>query len=159
MADSSVFKIEKLKGDNYQVWKYKLELLLIKESVWENINKAAPAVPSDKWKKDDDKARATIGLAVEDNQLIYIRNARTASEAWTSLQKHHEKSTLTNKIFLLKGICSLRLEEHGNMQEHVNKMLNLVDKLSALGETLKDNLVVAMGVKIQVHICHQMKLP
>ena len=36
------------------------------------MNKAAPAVPSDKWKKYDDKARATISLTVEDNQLIYI---------------------------------------------------------------------------------------
>ena len=31
MADSSVFKIKEPRVDNYQVWKYKLELLLIKE--------------------------------------------------------------------------------------------------------------------------------
>ena len=101
MADSASFKIEKLGSDNYQVWNFKLELLLIKEGLWENVNETAPKEPNEKWLKNDNKARATIGLLVEDNQLIQIREAKTAREAWESLRKYHEKSTLTNKVFLL----------------------------------------------------------
>ena len=78
------------------------------------------------------------------NQLNYIRGAKTAHEVWESLKKHHEKSTLTNKVFLLKRICSMKLEKCGNMEEHVDTRLNLVHKLTALGETLKENMVVAM---------------
>ena len=119
-------------------------MLLIKEGLWENVNETAPAVPNEKWLKNENKARATIGLLVEDNQLIQIREAKTAREAWESLRKYHEKSTLTNKVFLLKKFCTTRLEEGGSMQQHMDTMLNLVHKLAALGEEVKDSMVVAM---------------
>ena len=120
------------------------ELLLIKEGLWENITEEAPATLTEKWNKNDDKSRATIGLIVEDSQLIHIRQAKTAREGWDPLKKQHEKSNLTNKVFLLKRICSLKLEKNGNMQVYVDTMLNLIYKLSALGETLKANLDVTM---------------
>lgn len=81
MADAMRVIIEKLYNDNYYTWKYKLELLLIKEECWEVIVGQMPTPKTDAWQKKDDKARAMIGLLVEDNQLIHIREAEHAKDA------------------------------------------------------------------------------
>ena len=81
---------------------------------------------------------------MEDSQLIHIRQATTTRQAWDSLKNYYEKSTLTSKIFLLKRICTLKLIDGGNMEEHINTMLNLINKLKALGEILMENLVIAI---------------
>lgn len=38
----------------------------------------------------------------------------------------------------------MRLAEDGDMEIHINHMLNVVDELAALGEVLKDKLIIAM---------------
>lgn len=68
MADTKFrFAIEKLNGENYQVWSYKIELLLIKDDLWDVIKNNAPSPVIASWSKKDDQARATIGLLIEDN--------------------------------------------------------------------------------------------
>ena len=62
---------------------------------------------------------------------------------WIALQKYHEKSTLSNKVNLLKKICGLRLIENGNMETHLAQMEDLIDQLSSLRETLAEHLIVA----------------
>lgn len=44
----------------------------------------------------------------------------------------------------MKRICSQKLAETGNMEEHINCMQEMIDKLAALGEQLKDEMIVAM---------------
>jgi transposase InsO family protein len=146
MADLFRANITKLNNDNYSVWKFKMELLLMKEDLWSQVSTKKPAdtTAAASWQKRDDRARATIGLLVEDSQLIHIRKDTTAKGAWESLKNYHEKSTLTSKVYLLRQICNLKLSETGNMEQHVTTMQDLVDKLTALGEEIKDHLLVAM---------------
>jgi transposase InsO family protein len=146
MADLFRANITKLNNDNYSVWKFKMELLLMKEDLWSQVSTKKPAdtTAATSWQKRDDRARATIGLLVEDSQLIHIRKDTTAKGAWESLKNYHEKSTLTSKVYLLRQICNLKLSETGNMEQHVTTMQDLVDKLTALGEEIKDHLLVAM---------------
>lgn len=146
MAELHRANITKLNNDNYSVWKFKIELLLIKDDLWTQVSTEKPtdATAAAAWQKRDDKARATIGLLVEDSQLIHIRKATTAKQVWESLKNYHEKSTLTSKVYLLRQICNLKLSETGNMEDHITLMQDLVDKLTALGEEIKDHLFVAM---------------
>lgn len=143
MADFKV-TIAKLNNSNYQVWKYKLELLLMKEGLWDVVKLNRPKDPDDVWFSKDGKARATIGLLVEDNQLGHIKKCSTAKEMWNTLQGYHQKSTLSNKVSLLKRLCSLKLSEGDDIEEHINSMSNLIDQLSALGEILAEQLTVAL---------------
>lgn len=144
MADNTRVTITKLNNENYQVWKYKVELLLVKEDLWNVVSEEPPAEPDAAWKRKDGQARATIGLLVEDNQFIHIREKTNARDTWNALKTYHQKATLTSKVYLLKRICSLKLTDDGNMEDHINNMLDLVNKLTALGEQLMDHLIVAM---------------
>lgn len=138
------FNITKLNNTNFQVWKCKVELLLIREDLWHTVGEVRPSVPDAQWLKADRQARATIGLLIEDDQLRHIKDTNSAKEAWTALQNYHQKATLTNQVFLFKRICSMKLSENGDMENHINTMLNLADQLAALGEVLKDKMVIAL---------------
>ena len=115
MADTR-FSITKLNNTNFQVWKCKVELLLIKEDLWHTISTDRPAIPDERWLKADRQARATVGLLVEDDQLRHIKDTSSAKEAWTALQNYHQKASLTNQVFLFKKICSMKLSENGDME-------------------------------------------
>src|SRR6218665_1493064 len=78
MAGKSSNKIENLNNQNYQTWKFKMELLLIKEDLWETVTKEIPDLVTAEWHTKDAKARAIIGLQVADNQLHLIRKQTTA---------------------------------------------------------------------------------
>lgn len=71
MADNTRVTITKLNNDNYQVWKFKVELLLIKEDLWNIVSQEPPAEEDAAWTRKDGQARATIGLLVEDNSSIF----------------------------------------------------------------------------------------
>ena len=146
MSDSELKGLTRLNADNYQTWKFRMEMLLIKNGLWDVVKSNPIQEESGRaeWKQKDDKARAIICLSVDDTQLVHVRKTKTAKEAWDELQEYHEKSTLTNKVFLLRQICNLKLNDGGSMETHIQHMQELVDKLAALGEELKENLVVAM---------------
>lgn len=121
-----------------------MELLLIKDKLWDVIKKEAPTPLTSDWQDKDDQARASIGLAVESSQEVHIRYAKSAREAWTALKAYHHKSTMSGQISLLKRLCRLTLPENGNMEDHVTEFLDIHHKLSDMGETLKDKLAASL---------------
>ena len=146
MADSAAvrFSVQKLNGENYPVWSYKLQLMLIRDDLWSVIKDPTPILIDAAWRKKDDQARALIGLMVEDNQLMHIMAADTARAAWDTLKEYHQKATLTSKVHLLKRLCRLVLKESGDMEEHINTFSNYVTQLAALGQCLPDDLMAAL---------------
>lgn len=158
MSDS--VKIVKLNNTNYSNWKFKMELILLKQNLFKKviINRKPVPIPTSnanptpknakeisEWEEADDQARGWIGLSVEDDQLIHIRNKKSAKEVWNVLKEYHEKNTLTNKVHLMRTICSLKLENGGNVIDHINRMQDLFMKLRDIGEDeLSENWSVAM---------------
>lgn len=64
------------------MWKYKLDLLLVSEDPWDVVTeKRLTNIPMTDWKMKESKARARIGLLVENDHLIHVRSANAAQEA------------------------------------------------------------------------------
>lgn len=153
MADTTKITIAKLNSENYFTWKYKMELLLIKENLWSILNERKPELDANSsnqrdvtdWQRRDDQARSIIGLLVEDSQLCHIRTKTTASATWSALKEYHEKNTLSNKVSLMRRICSSKMDEKGSMESHISELTNLFQKLVDLGEEqLSEKWMVAM---------------
>lgn len=148
MADSGI-RVEKLNGNNYATWKFRVRMLLIRDDVWDivdgtELSPEESPVEIAKWKKRDNKALATICLSVEDSQLVHVKDARSSFEAWSSLKNHHEKSSLANRLFLRKRMYSTRLERGGNMEEHISSVVMLADQLRNSGDKISDAEVVTV---------------
>ena len=94
MADGTRVTINKLNNDNYETWKFKMELLLIKESLWNSANKETPIQLDDIWKNQDGQARATIRLLVDDEQL--------------TKQKRSSKCGMRCKIIIVRVLYPIR---------------------------------------------------
>lgn len=142
--ESTKIQISKLNGLNYPTWKYKVELLLIKDGVWKVIRDDAPDPITEAWTDKDDKASAIIGLMVDDSQLIHIRNSVSAKESWTILKNYHEKATMTNKIVLMRKIFSTKMVANGDVENHISEMLEMFDRLCSLAENFDEHIVVAI---------------
>ncbi len=80
MEKNSVL-ITKLNNENYSNWCYKIKLLMLKEDCWSVITEDQPNPIDVNWKKKNSAATVIIGLSVEDNQLMHIKNAKTVKEA------------------------------------------------------------------------------
>lgn len=135
----------KLNGVNYQTWKFKLKLLLTKEGLWDVVEDGVPALPAmtADWKMKDGKAKAVIGLLVEDSELITIKNLSFAKHYWDALKEVHEKPNLTNKVSLYRKLWKCH-QESDSVECHLNNILSIVDELKALGEQIKDSMVVGL---------------
>ena len=132
MADAK-FVVEKLGDINYATWRFRMELILIKEELYELISLQKPERPDAAWLVKDGKARAIIGLALENSQLTHVMKAHTAKDMWEALKSFHHRSSLVNKIHVLRQLLRLQLEEGGNMADHKANVMELSQRLEATG--------------------------
>lgn len=153
MSDKSqVHKITKLNHDNYSAWVFRAELLLRQEGVWNVLTSPLPdegdsdetRAAHNSWKARDEKARTIIGLAVEDNQLVYIKKCATAKLCWDSLKSNHKLPTLGARLQLYEQIFSEKLTYNGSMREHLGKLMGWFDDLSEMDAPLPDDIAVGV---------------
>lgn len=142
-TDGIKFSFARLNNDNYQNWKFRIKMLLIREGNWCVIESARPAVENEEWLKKDGKAQATISLSIEDNQIVHIYKCKSAKEMWTELQKVHERNNLSNKLYLLRKLYQSRLENKV-MSDYIKDVLELIERLRGVGEVIKDFHVAAL---------------
>lgn len=145
MADTKL-RFPKLNGTNWSTWKVRIENLLQREDLWDVVeNSSKPKETSDDdWKTNNRHAKANIILAIEDNQLPLVKNQETAHDVFNALKKYHEKNTRSVKVSLLKKLCALNLDEHGDTEQHLFKIDELFDRLSAAGLSLDEDTKICM---------------
>lgn len=138
VAEENGVRMEKLNSGNYTIWKFKMKMSLIKEDVWDMVDSGLTSSPTAKEKKNDQKALEMICLSISDNQIIHVKDCETAKDAWNTLSEFYEKSTFVNKLFLRRRLMSKRLEAGGDLEEHVNDIIQMADQLKAAGEKFED---------------------
>lgn len=79
MSETKVV-MERLNNFNWASWKFRMELLLVKDGLWAVVNEPKPEGADANWISKDASARATIGLALEDGQLSHVIGAETVNE-------------------------------------------------------------------------------
>jgi len=97
---AATLRITKLNGTNYQTWKFKLELLLTKEDLWDTMPQDSPDPVTDEWHTKDRKARANIGLLLEDNQLHLVCKETTAKVCG-----HVYSDIMKSQHYQMKSVC------------------------------------------------------
>ena len=138
MSEAKI-SMPKLNGTNWCTWKLRIEGLLESEDLWDVVVNPvpAPAKQDAEWTADSRHARAKILLFLEDSK-------KTAHEAFEALKAHHEKSTRSAKVSLLKKLCSLNLSEQGDVEQHLLKIDELFDRLAAAGMLLDEDTRICM---------------
>ncbi|XP_055522786.1 uncharacterized protein LOC129716966 [Wyeomyia smithii] len=138
------FGIERLGSENYESWSFQLRSLLMREDLWKFAITAAPAERTEAWINGDAKAQGTISLFVGVTQQSLIRKCTTAKQIWDTLRDHHQKTSLTSKVSILKRICNLTYSDGDDMERHLHEMEDLFQRLTNAGLELGDTLTIVL---------------
>lgn len=155
MNSSSVSRIEMLSKDNYDTWKIQMEALLTKNDEWcyANGSNQKPALvqgnaESEKvvkeWIQMDGKAKADIILSICPSELKQIKGCTTSHEVWQKLESTYQSKGPARKATLLKQLTLHRMEENGNVRDHINKFFDAVDKLGEMDVDINPDLLSIM---------------
>lgn len=123
-----------------------MEWLLEKEDLWEVVSGTLPEPidVTDEWRNKDRKARANIGLFLDESQFKFVKDAASAKGMWNALKEKHEKATMSTIVHYLSLLCGANMSESDNMEDHLSSMEDLFDKLAAAGHVLDVPLQIAM---------------
>lgn len=90
-SEKQLTYIEKLNGENYSVWSFKIKAYMQEKECWEAISEQKPteAKKLEEWNKKNQKALNSIILSIANSQIIHIKNSNSAKEAWEQLQEEH----------------------------------------------------------------------
>jgi hypothetical protein len=74
MASNSKMEIEKFNGKIFELWKLKMEDLLVDIDQWivVDLGTAPTRTSADDWKKTDQKEKSTIRLCLSDSVLLNV---------------------------------------------------------------------------------------
>ena len=146
-SNGTKWSIEKFDGVNFHLWKFKMQMVLEEKGLYYCVQEGVEKNSNSAEKAADRKALATICLALGDSQLMHVRNASCANEAWTKLEKNFEMTGLANAIFLRRRFYTSVMGESGTVMGHIAELNALVQQLEAASITIdeKDLVMTLLG--------------
>ena len=144
-------------GENYHIWVIKMKAYLKALSLWEAVEVGEDPAPlladptlnqikaHEENKAKKPRALTCIHSALTEVIFTRIMACETPKEAWQKLKDEFESSdqVKTVKVLTLKREFEmLRMKEGENVKEYSSKLLDLVNKISLLGEKFPDEKIV-----------------
>jgi len=134
MASSGKIEIEKFNGQCFELWKLKMEDLLVDKDQWiaVDLGTKPTRVTDEGWKKLDRKAKSTIQLCVSDSVLLNVSGEATTKALWDKLGTLYQSKSLVNKLFLWKNLYNLRMKDGDLVTKNLNEFNTVVSQLSSV---------------------------
>eukprot|EP00253_Pinus_taeda_P004235 PITA_04235 len=131
MASSGKIEIQKFNGQSFELWKLKMEDLLVDKDQWIAVDPGTKPmrVSDEEWKKLDRKAKSTIRLCVSYSVLLNVLGEATAKALWDKLGTLYQSKSLANKLFLRKKLYNLRMKDGDSVTEHLNPFNTMFDEI------------------------------
>ena len=87
MTSSGKIKIEEFNGQSFELWKLKMEDLLVDKDQGIAVDSGTKptGVSNEEWKKMDRKEKSTIRLCVLDLVLLNVSGEAIAKDLWDKL--------------------------------------------------------------------------
>ena len=141
--------IDKFNGENFGMWKFKMEMILAEKDLWEVVDgseepPSEDADPKTKkaFERNEKKAFAFIAINLVDRQIAHIRHCKGPAQAWTTLCNIHETKSLSNILFLWHKFFTSKMQEEDDLLDHINKVKALADELACLEAPVTEGDVV-----------------
>lgn len=143
-SHSNLLSTEKLCGrENFNNWKFAIKMALIHENLFRCIDgyDADDKTTESERTRLDQKALAKICLMVNPVAYPYVRNAKTAKEAWDNLCAAYEDKGLSRRLTLIRNLVRVKLENHASMEDYVNETMAISQKLVDIGHDIDDEFL------------------
>jgi len=140
MASSGKIEIEKFNGHSFELWKLKMEDMLVDkdQSITLDPGTKPIGVSDEEWKKLDRKAKSTIRLCFLDSVLLNVSGEATVKDLCVNLGTLYQSKSLVNKLFLRKKLYNLRMKDGDSVTEHLNAFNTVVSQLASIDIKISD---------------------
>ena len=91
-----------------------------------------------KFVSRQDRALATIILAVEPSLLYLLDNPEDPIVMWKKLRDQFQKKTWANRWALYRKLHTLQLKDEESVQDHIKVMTELFNELTAVGDAISE---------------------
>ena len=136
-------QVQKLRDDNYHVWKHRIELILGLRDLDDCIEDEPPTPDtSDEylaWRRRDKKAKGIIALSLGDDHLEQVQHASSAKEMWHFIADIFEKHTLLNKLAARRRFYTAKMGDTEKVRSFAARIRQLASTLKSMGVDVKDN--------------------
>ena len=146
MATDSLPEGFKLDGTNYQTWKVRMKLLLMKEGTWQYVNPQGgnppvagepPAITAKRI-----KSLHSLFMSVKENVFSNIQECTDPIIAWETLERLYQQNSNAGKLMLKDRLRSMRLHDGASIKEFVRQIQEIQAELRGLGEPVPDTEIV-----------------
>ena len=156
-TQSSTISVPIFNGENYDFWRVKMETYFSSQDLWDIIEEGF-TIPADtsalnasqekelkKNKQKNSKALFTLQQAVTDPIFPRIMGAKTAKEAWNTLQEEFQGSVKVRAVklqSLRRDFELLKMKESETVKDYYSKVKEIVNQMRAFGEDILDKKIV-----------------
>jgi len=144
-----------LNKDNYDTWCVQAEALLIKNDGWDYANgirkrpetidgDATSEIEARRWDIADQKAKSDLILTICPSELKQIKGCQTAHDVWEKLRSIYASKGPAKRAALLRRLTSHRIASNDDIREHIDKFIEIIDKLAMMDITIHKDLQSAM---------------
>ena len=94
--------------------------------------------------KEDRKAKSDLILAISPSELPHIKGCIIAREVWEKLKSVYASKGPVRKPTLMKQLLLQKLDDNGNIRDHLMKFLDAVDKLKGMEISINKELLAIL---------------
>ncbi|KAG9450355.1 hypothetical protein H6P81_010320 [Aristolochia fimbriata] len=142
---SKTGKIEKFDGSNYQLWRMQIEDHLYEKQLHLPLIGVKPAeMKADEWALLDRRALAVVRMSLTQSVAFNVSKEKTVKDLLTALAGVYEKSSASNRLFLLRKLVYLRMSEGTPIADHLNDFNKLWSQIEAVDLKFDDDVNALM---------------
>ena len=141
MAESYSGPMIKMTATNYSLWKSMMEDLLNCKDLYDPIegdNAKSSDMSYVDWKKFKKKTVGVIRQWVDINTYNHVAKETDPHTLWKNLENMYKTNNAQTKIFLMRKLMNLKLEEGQSIAEHLNNFEGIIAQLSVTSLSLDD---------------------
>ena len=150
---SSTYNIIKLNETNYLSWAQQVEWILDERELWgivsgeekKPVEEEGVTIPNLEEKvlaygKNAKKARSIIGTSVSAGVMTYIRGMSDPAKMWKTLADKYDPKTRSTLLQAVKQLSAIKLDEGGNMEEHLQRLEGLKRRIEERDEKISKTI-------------------
>ena len=145
-ASTNAYRIDPLVGEeNWGIWNVQMLDILYDMGLANHVTSEKPVKSPDAkdstpdtWDSDDRKALTAIRLRVDKAMFSYVMSAKTAKNAWDSLEGAFKLKGPIATIMFRRKLFRYTMEEGTDMEEQLRIMRGYQEQLAILGHAITD---------------------
>lgn len=134
---------EKFDGEDFQVWKFKITIVLtvygVEDIIISSTSKPDKSTQPDlykNWTWRDALVKSILGFSLSDRILKNLLTCTTAAEIWHNLLLSFDTPDTKNALMLMQKFQDTRMGDSESVEEYFERVQGVVDNLKEVGEVV-----------------------